>query len=149
MGIILAYWKTGHIGVINRITRYAKAEFQFWFRRSTVDCPLSECRVLIDYKLKVVRPEFKTLTKHRLCCLYHAQDCQIKQLIQNWGLLTVRLIQFSVRFHKNYFYIILLFHFFTFLHFWVTCQMSRFAHGSFRWVNLFIFDRFPIFEIFI
>ena len=31
MGIILAYWKTGHIGVINRITRYAKVEFQFDF----------------------------------------------------------------------------------------------------------------------
>ena len=49
MGIILAYWKTGHIGVINRITRYAKVEFQFDSGGLLSD--RFKCRVLIDYKL--------------------------------------------------------------------------------------------------
>lgn len=28
MGIILADWKTGYIGIVNRTTRHAKAEIQ-------------------------------------------------------------------------------------------------------------------------
>ena len=53
MGIILAYWKTGHIGVINRITRYAKVEFQFDFGgpQWTVHSPNVEFWLTINYSL--------------------------------------------------------------------------------------------------
>lgn len=60
MGIILADWKTGYIGIVNRTTRHAKAEIQndfaailsdrlhwFWWRIVETKCVGANSEMLV------------------------------------------------------------------------------------------------------